>query len=400
MKLNFKSKLCLIVALTSASASIPTATFAWDSREDVNITDTHKTISVQALQMVKNDMPNDSNINKNLELLESNMSQFRKGTIAPDFGDVGTDRDYYLYQDHFYDPDTNKNFTGSSLYPLYEVPDTAESQLRNYFGQAVAAWKDGNYPSSAYLLGKAMHYFEDINQPHHALNWTGGPGTAHTNFETYIETKKDDFKITTMGNDKSEYNIYSDKAINDFLTLQIDKYARKAKTLAPLVTMQNSYDDWYKAGKEGVQNAQKGGATILYRFLKEVTYSSQKPLTSPIGKFHVIISTANEKDAGTDDYVYFGMEFKDGKKAEFKCDLPGNDFAVGTTGSYQCEIKDTSFDPNQIKKVYLRKQKFMGDDWKVKNIEVYMQGQRILKQDINQWLSGNTSYSIDVNTNK
>lgn len=397
MNVKSKAKISLLISLAMCLATAPRSSKAWDSREDGNTIDTHKTISLQSLELIKNDMNPTGKLKENLNLLENNIDQFRKGTVAPDFGHVGTDRDYYLYQDHFYDPDSGKNFTANSSYPFYQVSDTAESQLRNYFGQAVANWKDGDYSKATYLLGKAMHYFEDINQPHHALNWTGGPGTAHTNFETYIESKKNDFKISTMGNDKSEYDVFANKPINDFLTLQTDKYARKAKSYAPLVSMKNSYDDWYKAGKECLESAQKGAASIIYRFLKETTKKTEPTLTSPIGKFHVVISTDDVKDAGTDDYVYFGIELNDGQKLEFNCDLPGDDFARGTTGSYQCEIKDPNINPNNIKKVWLRKQKFAGDDWKVKNLEVYMQGKRVVKQEINKWLSGNDTYTIDVN---
>lgn len=398
MNLKIKMKVCALLAITTIAVSIPHPTYAWDSREGATIMDTHKTISVQALQMIKNDMQSDAKIAKNLEVLENNIMQFRSGTVAPDFGVVGVDRDYGLYQDHFYDPDTGNNFTSSAAYPGYQVPDTAESQLRNNYGQALASWKDGNYSKATYLLGKAMHFFEDINQPHHALNWTGGPGTAHTNFESYIESKKDDFKIDTMGNDKSEYAVFSDKPINEFLTLQANKYGRKAKSLAPKVTMQNSYQDWYEAGKESLRNAQIGAASLVYRFLKEVTYETNRALTSPIGKFHVIITTVDEQYAGTNDYVYFGMELNDGRKVEFNCDLPGDDFCRKSIGAYQCEIKDQTFDPSKVTKVWLRKEKFLaGDDWKVKNIEVYIQGKRVVNQEINQWLSGNTSYEINVN---
>lgn len=397
MKKKQKMKLCSMAAALAISIAIPNATYAWDSREDANTMDTHKTISVQALQMIKNDMKQDTKVLENLSIIENNILQYKKGSIAPDFGVVGVDRDYKLYQDHFYDPDSGDNFTGNTAYPLYKVPDTAESQLRNYMAQAVAAWKDGDKQTASYLLGKALHYFEDINQPHHALNWTGGLGTAHTNFESYVEEKKDEFKIDTVGADKSEYTAYEDKSFNEFLTLQINKYAKKSKTLESKVSMKNSNEDWYQAGQEGMKNAQIGTASIVYRFLQEVSYGKDTKLTAPIGKFHVVISTEDEKDAGTDDYVYFGMEFNDGKKVEFNCDLPGNDFVRGTTGSYQCEIKNVDYDPAKVKKVWVRKEKLIGDDWKIKDIQIFMQGKRVLKQEAHKWLSGNTSYEINVN---
>lgn len=394
--MNKKLKGLTLAIATISMLSCSTIVKAWDSREDATVMDTHKMIAVQALQLIENDMKNDSNVNANLDLLKKNILRYQKGAIAPDFGVVGVDRDYELYQDHFYDPDSGNNFTANAVYPFYKVPDTAESQIRNYFSQAVATWKDGDYGQASYLLGKAMHYFGDINQPHHALNWTGGPGTAHTNFEAYIEKIKDRFKIDTIGADKSEYTVNNDKPILEFLTMQSNKYARLSKSLAPKVSMQNSYADWDDAASIALSNAQKGMAVMVYRFLEEVSKDTVSISNSKIGKFHVVITTDSEKNSGTDDYVYFGINFKNGKNAEFECNLPGNDFKTGTTGSYQFDIEDPKLTVADIEKVYIRKQKYLGDDFKIKKVEIYVDGQRIVNKDINSWLTGNTTYSINV----
>lgn len=390
-------KLLLSVALTfTITGTTASTSFAWDSREDVNTMDTHKTIATQALEMIRNDKCSDVNIKSNLDKLQEHLNSFKKGAVAPDFGDVGIDRDYYLYQDHFYNPDTGKNFTSSGLYPLYEIPDTAESQTRNYVGQAIASWNDGNYDKSAYLLGKAMHYFADLNEPHHASNLTGGVGTAHTKFETFAEEQKNNYKISSVGANSSVYTDNSELRFDKFLTAQSYNYAKIAKSNSSLAGLSNSWDDWYKALDVTLKNGQKGCASVIYRFLQEVTYPKNTPVTAPIGNFHVVISVADETGAGTDDYMYFGMKLKDGRTVEFNCDLPGNDFERNTTSSFEFEIKDATFNPSDITNVYLRKQKYVGDDIKLRNFQVYMQTKRVVNKDINQWLSGNTTYSVDV----
>ncbi|GAA0736710.1 zinc dependent phospholipase C family protein [Clostridium oceanicum] len=370
--------------------------FAWSSKENVNTMDTHKTISVQALNMIKNDLKLDSNVSKNIEILENNMDQYKKGSVAPDFGEVDIERDYRLYQDHFFDPDSNSNFTTSSLYPLYSIKDTAESQTVNYMGQAVASWKDGDYSNSVYLLGKALHYFEDLNEPHHALNWTGGPGTSHAGFEDYVEKEKDNFKISSMGEDKSEYNSYSDEPFYKFLSLQSIKYAKKAKGFKSKVSMKNSWDDWKNAAIGSMKNAQIGTASVVYRFLQEVSKNENNSLTNPIGRFFVRIKTDNVSYAGTDDYMYFGMGFEDGKKLEVNCDVAGDDFTRNSNRAYQFTIKDSDYDVNKLNKIWIRKAKFAGDDWKGKEIELYMQGKRIFKGTIDRWMSGNDTYEISL----
>lgn len=398
--MNKKIKSIISMSLLTSSLVLGPAvkTYAWDSRQSPDTMDTHKTISVQALKIIENDNKDEKHIQDNLQILYNNLREFKRGAVAPDFGALGTDRDYLLYQDHFFDPNTGKNFTSYSPYPFSAIPDTAESQSRNYVGQAVARWKDGEYAEATYLLGKATHYFADLNEPHHASNITGGAGTAHTKFETFAEEVKDNYKLETLGDSiiKDECHGLSHKSLADFITTQSYKYAKKANILSEKTTLSNSWDDWHFAVKESLENSQRGVATIIYRFLQEVNNSSIVDTSAPIGKFHVVINTADEKNAGTDDYVYFGIQLKSGKEVEFKCDLPGDDFVRNYTTAYEFEITDADFKFSDISKVWVRKQTYAGDDWKLKNVELYIQGQRVLNESINNWLHGNTTYDLSL----
>lgn len=392
-----KIKTLLLILLATEVINLGTPAYAWDSNKDINVMDSHKSISVQALKLIRNDMDSDTSLIKNLNILEQNLNFYKKGAVAPDFGQTGVDKDYAEYQDHFFNPYTGKNFTYESWWYLAEkINDTAESQTRNYIAQAVGKWKDGSYAETSYLLGKATHYFADLNEPHHASNLTAvNPNSAHSQFEKYVGQIQNKFLLNTIGEDKSEYSAFSNKNLADFLTYQSYKYAKLAYALSPKAVASSSWDDWNEAAGLSFKNAQRGTATVIYRFLKEVTYGGQ-PVTSPIGKFHVVIKTANETNAGTDDYVYFGMELNNGMKKEFYCNLPGDDFAAGSVGSYEFEITDASFDPSQVKRVWLRKAAFnVRDDWKIDTLDVYMQGTRVLTKTINQWL-GNETYNISV----
>ncbi len=370
---------------------------AWDSTNDLTTMDTHKTIAVQALTLIQNDMPQDAAILNNLIILENNLDAYKRGAIIPDWGIVGKERDYAQYQDHFYNPYTGKNFTyEAAWYTAPKVDDTAESQTRNYVAQAVGAWHSGDYNEAAYLLGKASHYFADICEPHHAANLTAvDPINNHSQYEQYVETIKNNYLLTSMGSDLSEYTVYSDNNLSDFLHLQSVKYATFAYQYRNMVLASNSWEDWDTATANCLSNAQIGMASVVYRFLTEVTYGSQ-PLTAPIGKFHVVINIADERYAGTDDYVYFGMSMANGESVEFSCDLPGDDFTVGSVGSYEFEITDPNFDPSQVTNVWVRKAKYLiQDDWKPERIQVFVQGTRVIDSTINQWLK-NVTYNIPV----
>ncbi|MBU3108406.1 phospholipase C [Clostridium gasigenes] len=398
-----KKFLCLSTLMVSVIFGSSSQAFAWSSNESPTQMDTHKMIEEQAFYSLKNDLIENDTMKLNLLKLEENLSQLKKGAVAPDFGSVGVDRDYGLYQDHFYDPDTGKNFTDNAGYLFPLITDTAESQTRNYIGQAVAKWKDGNFSEATFILGKSLHYFADINEPHHASNTTGGEGTAHTKFENYAEQVKDKYKITTLGYNTSqgEYKPLSDQYLylSDFITAQCNTYGRAAKALAPRSSLSSSWADWDYVADKTLTNAQKSTASVLYRFLKEVSYpSTSSDMQLPIGKFHVVLGTANEFQAGTNDYIYFGMQLEDGKTVEFECTLAGDDFEQNFRTAYELNITDPTFDPQNVKKVWIRKAKFgAGDDWKVNDIEVYMKGIRVFNKNINTWLSGNTTYNMDVN---
>jgi len=401
---KLKITLCSLFAGALFYSTIPASqVYAWDSNKDPNVLDTHKMIAEQSVKCVTNDSSSVENIKfkENLDILTKNLTIYKNGSVAPDFGDVGTDRDYKLYQDHFYDPDEDTNFTSNFPYPFYTIDDTAESQVRNYFSQAVAKWKDGNYEGASYDLGKAMHYLSDIAEPHHASNVTAGINSPHVPFESYAEKVKENYKIDTLGYSTSEgeYALSLNyQYFTDFITAQSQKYGKISKDLYySHAKMSNSWEDWEYAVKKSLTNSQINGASLIYNFLNEVSTDKKIDMPSEIGKFHVVISTTNETYAGTDDYVYFGMELDDGRKFEFNCDVAGDDFEQGYKTSYQFNIQSEDFfNLPQVKNVWIRKAKYIGDDWKIKDLEIYIKGNRVLNKNINEWLSGNSTYNIPV----
>lgn len=357
----------------------------YDSSKERN---THQFITIQAVNILSEDiskLTSDNKIIDNFNIIKENIEDLKKGCIAPDYGVVGVDRDYALYQDHFFDPDTEKNFTSLKTYPLPEIKDTAESQARNYFSRAIATWFDGDTKKSIYYLGKALHYFEDANEPHHCLNWTGGEGTAHTRFEYYAEEVKSKYAINNI-----DMNLYkqfeNDKFIN-FISKMVFKHARMAKALEPYVSLKNTWADWDHAIKVAIGHAQEGASIVMYRFLQEISNPKEVEITNPIGKIHVIVKIGDVKNAGTDNSVYFGIKTKDEKDYHYLCDLAGNDFERNTTGCYQITL-DEKIKFNEIKDMYIVKKgcKCLEDQAYLENVEVYMQGKRVKKSNVNKWI--------------
>lgn len=386
----------IFAALLTASAG-----FAWDSVGEPVQVDTHKLIVIQALTILENDLSDSEStaFQENLTRLSNNLFDLKWGAVWPDFNPDG----YDLYQEHFYDPDTGLNFTNGY------IPDTAESHTRLYLGMALHKWRSGDYSGAAFDLGTAMHYFADLNEPHHAANMTGGEGTAHTEFEQWVESVKEDYVVSASGfsTDTDYYTntVSSYHYITDYISAEAYMCASNAKGLSGQAKMTSSWADWEYVAEETMAEAQKSIARVFYRFIYEVTYGTTHAPADPIGKFHVVFKVADEYEAGTDDYVYFGMQLSDGRTVQFECDLPGNDFYRDLLWGYEFEINDPSFTASDITKVWIKKTDatWLGDDLKLEYMDLYFKGNNVLSEQINQWLgkggwwNNDVWYNINVN---
>ena len=378
----------------------PVGLFAWDSVGSATEMDTHKMIAEQAVIILQNDLSGtaDQALADNLQILYDNLYDLKRGAVWPDFNPD----EYDLYQDHFYDPDTGLNFTNGG------VPETAETQTRLYVATAIHKWKNGDYSGAAFELGTAMHFFADLNEPHHASNQTGGELTAHTEFEQWVGSVKGSYEFTSSGysTDASYYTDTIDNYtfVTDFLASKSYECAKFAKNMVGQAQMSSSWADWEYVAENTLAKAQKSMAQLFYRFLYEVANTELPASADAIGKFHVMFKVADEWEAGTDDHVYYGMELADGRTVEYECDLPGNDFSRNLRWAYEFNITDPTFKAVDVKKVWIKKYDFtwLGDDLKLDYMQVYMKGKNVVDQNINQWLGtggtwgSNVYYNINV----
>lgn len=124
--------------------------------------------------------------------------------------------------------------------------------------------------------------------------------------------------------------------------------------------------------------------------------------SSPVSNLHVEVRTAPQSifdfGSGTDDYVYFGVRFKDGLTKKFELSngkLGGigvNDFEAGQKDKFYLYIDRASeyFEPEDIESLFLEKKEAslsIGGDWKPENIQVFMNGELVLDEDINKYLT-------------
>ncbi|KEI13056.1 phospholipase C [Clostridium novyi] len=372
--------------------------YAWDGKVDG--TGTHALIVTQAVEILKNDVISTSplSVKDNFKILESNLKKLQRGSTYPDYDPKA----YALYQDHFWDPDTDNNFTkDSKWYLAYGINETGESQLRKLFALAKDEWKKGNYEQATWLLGQGLHYFGDFNTPYHPSNVTAVDSAGHTKFETYVEGKKDSYKLHTAGaNSVKEFypTTLQNTNLDNWITEYSRGWAKKAKNMYYAhATMSHSWKDWEIAATETMHNVQIGSAGIIYRFLNEVSGTINTTENSKINEIMVVIKTANEDKAGTDHYIHFGIEAKDGKKYEWTLDNPGNDFEKNQEDSYRINLKDNKLTLQDIAKTWIRKERGAGvpDDWKPEYVKVIINSDVKYQANINEWFGDNKTFYIN-----
>ena len=373
--------------------------YAWDGKKDG--TGTHALIAEHGLIMLNNDLNKNElqPIKQNIQILNKYVKDLKLGSTYPDYDPNA----YDLYQDHFFDPDTRNNFTlDNKWYVASPIYDTAETQVRKFTTLAQNEWEKGNYKDATFLLGQGLHYLGDLNTPYHAANVTAVDSPGHVKYETFVENRKENYALNTTGNDTTQ-GIYKDSVCNknfdEWMTQNSIKYAKKAKALYySHSTMKHNWDDWDYSGREAVKNSQVCTAGFLYRFINEVSADKVAENNNLSNEFNVILKTADNKYAGTDDNVYFGFETKDGNKYEFNLDNAGNDFERNQTDNYILRIKDNNkVNANDIVKYWVRKDNktAISDDWELSNIKLISNGKVILQKDVNKVFVGNELYNIN-----
>lgn len=170
-----------------------------------------------------------------------------RGSILPDVDETNGG-----YAWHFYGPN-GKNWSGGSV--------TAYTKCIEHYNDAVDLYDAGAKASAMEELGRALHYLQDVNVPHHAMNEVAVLSN-HSQFEAYVEDNASSFELTGL-----TPSIYTNA--NHSLGTIIDDYAEIAR---------DWYDDasssstWNTPAGACVRNAQRATVTVLYKFMYDVGF--------------------------------------------------------------------------------------------------------------------------------
>lgn len=200
------------------------------------------------ITQVAYDLIRDDNIAANY-FYTGKLTKLVRGSVLPD-----ADETAYAFAWHFYG-ENGKNYLGGST--------TAYSKCIEHYNSAVSLYTSGSTSDAMEELGRALHYLQDVNVPHHAKNAIAGL-TNHSQFEKLAEENMESYAVSGLTN-----SIYTD-ADNSLGTI-IDYYADIAR-------------GWYAKASSGdnsqmltaagacVRNSQRATVTVLYKFMFDVGY--------------------------------------------------------------------------------------------------------------------------------
>lgn len=171
-----------------------------------------------------------------------------RGSVLPDSDEITG-----VYAWHFYG-ENGKNYSGG--------PITAYSKCVEHYYNAVSQYRNGSRALAMETLGRALHYLQDVNVPHHAKNATA-VFTNHTHFESMAENNMESYAVSKLTSDE-----YSDA--NKYVGTLVDEYANIARGWYAKASSGNT-EQMLSAARSCIRNSQRATATLLYKFMLEVS---------------------------------------------------------------------------------------------------------------------------------
>lgn len=165
------------------------------------------------------------------------------------------------FENHFYNPYTNSTFTG----PL---SITAKHEFIYYYNLATV---DPFHNSAIMDLGMALHFIQDVNEPHHAANITAvDKGSTHSEFEEYVSLHKERISEKYYRIGINESVLSSDPGSLLHMSAKYSyAYALDANKpkVDPNITVIDA--NWDRVGEITLKHAISDTVNVIYKFIKE-----------------------------------------------------------------------------------------------------------------------------------
>lgn len=211
----------------------------------------HQLFARQALDILRNDKGYDI-----FKIIDANsMNIMLAYCDKPDEDETNI---FFAY--HFYNPFTKRNFLprfmkSSKITGLTKFQEHMKNALNYYKKEQDQAMKE---------LGRAIHFLEDINVPHHAANLIPLLSNHHR-FENYVNKNNKKFIVETS----SWYNKYEDKSFQNYCVAIYEACAKNSYLYKDMANSSKK-EDLRISAAETTKFAQEIMASLIYRFLIEV----------------------------------------------------------------------------------------------------------------------------------
>lgn len=236
---------------------------AEDTRwESGGIDHTHQYLCARGIKLFLNDAGSDYE-----DIIYPYVHVILNGSDAPDI-----DENEFLYVHHFYHYVFKKN------YALFGA--TAKDKFIQHSQLALELFTHDKHEAFDHL-GRAIHYLEDINEPHHASNLTA-INSNHVKYEKWADKNRIKFKLSNstlysdymnLGFTKS-LNTLAERCAANAYNMKDYATAKKCEPLGAYSVLLDDYDKWGLSADSTMNYAQDAISAYLYIFFKEAKVSS------------------------------------------------------------------------------------------------------------------------------
>lgn len=230
--------------------------FEDDGSLDMDKMATHEAITAQAFVVMSNDV---GFFFENAPDMIAALIWLMYYSAKPD-----DDEWFMAFEGHFYHGVTHDNYLGSRT-------DTALTRIQSHYNKAILQAKLGNGKKALMEIGRALHYIQDVCQPHHAANITAGQNnSAHEEFESYVNQGIEKYTDGIESADMCGFEFYEKynylTVVDDSIKNLVDGAAMISFIYSDYVNDGLDKSRWNSAAYVTVKNSVVFSSLLMHRF--------------------------------------------------------------------------------------------------------------------------------------
>lgn len=227
----------------------------WNGMSNPNA---HKKITQNGINILLKEKKNSID-NLSGKISSNAQSYILNGCVQPDYDAKDKNNTDELFAYHYCSPDLEN---GNGV-----VGISARTRMNDNYYYAKVEYSLGNYNTAYTLLGRSMHYMEDITSPpHSAIIRNNNTNNLHSRYETWVKDNWSDSYFLTNSSSSSTYDYMSTTSFKD-IAINFATYSYSRKYC--VYNFDSNYSQSLSLTKECLVKGQRGVAGLCYRFLKD-----------------------------------------------------------------------------------------------------------------------------------